>query len=238
VLGHRGARSSAPENTISAFRLAMEQGADGVEFDVLLSSDGVPVVIHDETVERTTDGHGRVRDLSAQELAGLNAAHQAPGFAKEGVPTLVQTLESLPDGAIANVELKESGRYSKQEFVLRVLPLLQSQATRLQIIVSSFDGELLALLRRASPGLPIALLFSTRDAYWLSALYHWRQIKPNALHLPLALISTRVIRALRRQNMHVAVWTVNDPDQAKECMVLGVDGIMTDHVAKICAALG
>lgn len=233
VLGHRGARAKAPENTLASFRMAMEQGADGVEFDVLLSRDAVPIVIHDEYLERTTDARGAVADLSAKQLARINAALQPLGFAREGVPTLEETLAALPDGAIANVELKGSGHHPKPLLIDRVLPHLRAHRSRLCLIVSSFDPELLLRLRAVDPHILIGLLFSPRDEYWPRAFRHWPEIRPDALHLPPVLVSPWIVREAKKKNLRVALWTINSGAKAKQYFQWGVDGVISDDPSLI-----
>ena len=237
ILGHRGARANAPENTLSAFKKAMEYGADGVEFDVFLSSDGVPVVIHDETVDRTTDGHGAVEDLPAGQLAQLNAAKDYSGFAKEGVPTLLQVLESMPAGAIINVELKASGHFSRQVFVEKLMSIFKQHEQRLTLIISSFDGELLYYFRSMAPDYLISLLLSPVEENWPKAIAYMDAIGPDALHLPAQLAGPLVLKLARRAHIHVAIWTVNNTDEAKLWFKKGIAGIFTDMVPEMIAAL-
>ncbi len=237
ILGHRGARANAPENTLSAFQKAMEYGADGVEFDVFLSKDAVPVVIHDETVDRTTDGHGPVQDFSASELGKLNAAKSFAEFSHEGVPTLEQALSILPQGAIVNVELKGGGHFTKQKFVDCVLLVLQKYERHLTLIISSFDGELLYLFRLSAPHYLVSLLLSPFDENWPKVLRHIDAIKPDALHLPAAIANSFVINLAKRHQMRVAIWTVNNTDEAKAWFQKGVAGIVTDTVPEMVAAL-
>jgi glycerophosphoryl diester phosphodiesterase len=236
ILGHRGARANAPENTLSAFKKAIEYGADGVEFDVFLSSDGIPVVIHDKTVDRTTDGHGAVEDLSAGTLAQLNAAKEFLGFTKEGVPTLLQVLESMPAGAVINVELKGSGRFSKQVFVKKLMPILKQHEQRLTLIISSFDGELLYYFRSQAPDYLVSLLLSPVDENWPKAIGYMDAIAPDALHLPAQLVGPLVLNFAKRVHVHVAIWTVNNTDEAKAWFEKGVAGIFTDMVPEMIAA--
>jgi glycerophosphoryl diester phosphodiesterase len=236
ILGHRGARAIAPENTIASFRKAMECGADGVEFDVILSKDAVPVVIHDDTLERTTNGTGMVSNYTAMELAKLDATKLIPGFTKEGVPSLADSLASLPDGAITNIELKSAGRFTRSLLVEKVLFIAQKHEHRLVIIFSSFDGELLSLLRARAPHHTISLLLSPRDHHWPWSLKYWNAIKPDALHLPPQLAGTITQALAQKARLPVAIWTVNDPLDAKKYFDQGVNGIFTDRVPEIIQA--
>lgn len=237
ILGHRGARSCAPENTLISFQKAFELGAHGVEFDVIMSKDGIPVIIHDETLERTTNGHGLVADHTARDLQNLDATKLMPGFLKEGVPTLSQTLSAMPDQAIVNIELKSEGHFSKADFVQAVHQEALQHDSRLRIIYSSFDGEVLAHLRTLAPDAFISLLLCPRDHNWPSALQFWRPIKPDALHIPPSMATKRFLQHAARAKLPVAVWTINDPKLAKILIAQGVMGIFTDHVSEIAGAL-
>jgi glycerophosphoryl diester phosphodiesterase len=237
ILGHRGARAIAPENTLSSFRLAIDFGAHGIECDIFLSRDGVPVVIHDETVNRTTNGQGAVKDLTSQELAELNATKLKPGFIKEGIPTLEETLAMLPDHAIANIELKESGNFSRVVFIEKVNEVIKNHNDRLCIIVSSFDGELLAVMRKKAPHSLISLLLSPKDIHWPWSLKYINDIIPDALHLPPSMAMWWVRRLAQKAKVRVAIWTINDPLDVKKWLDRGINGIFTDKVPEIVNAL-
>lgn len=237
ILGHRGARSVAPENTLTSFRRAMELGADGVEFDVVPSRDGIPIVIHDDTLERTTNGVGIVWNYDYAELVKFDATKLIAGFKAESIPTLQDTLVMLPDDALVNIELKNNGHLTKERFVDRVLADIEGHEHRLRILVSSFDAELLQILRARRVRFLVALLLSKRDAHWRRALELMPAIAPDALHLSPDL-PTRLIRVLARAaGMQVAVWTINDPAFGNWLFARGIDGIFTDHVHELVVAL-
>ncbi len=155
IWAHRGASAQAPENTLAAFGLALELGADGIELDVHLSRDEVPVVIHDETLERTTDGRGKVADRTWADLRALDAGRWfAPSFAGEPVPSLQQALDLVGMRARINVEIKSAAAGQA------VLTLLE-RYPRCQVLVSSFDHRVLARMRRAAPHLPLGFLLDS-----------------------------------------------------------------------------
>lgn len=237
ILGHRGARSEAPENTISAFTLAMRQGADGIEFDVSLSKDGQPVVIHDRKIDRTAYGEGYVKDMDASELKNLNACKTMPGFVPEGVPSLKETLACLPKSAIANVELKFSGNFSKDFFIDAVLKDLKVEAPRIKLIISSFDGELLAKFRQKEPKALLSLIICPKDKHWPLSLDHLSAINPEGLHLSPQLFGPIIYRLIKRAKLKVGIWTINDPKMAKKLLFMGVDGIFTDYVDLVIKAV-
>src|SRR5580704_13872202 len=237
ILGHRGARSLAPENTIEAFILAMDYGADGVEFDVSLSQDGIPVVIHDRSVNRTTDKTGLVKDLSFRSLEKLNASKLKPGFEKTKIPSLKKTLECLPDNSVANIELKFKGNFSESYFIQKILEEISPHKNRLNLIISSFDARLLLILRKLDPSLVLSLILSPKDRYWSKALKYLSAVRPDALHISGDLFSRFLLRLMRRAKLKVAIWTINDPKLAQKLWALGIDGIFTDQVEKIVKAI-
>jgi glycerophosphoryl diester phosphodiesterase len=232
ILGHRGCRAVAPENTLSSFKMAIEHGAKGVEFDITLSKDLVPVVIHDDTLERTTNGHGLVGEYTAQELSNLDATKVMPLAIKEGVPSLKETLNALPNGSIANIELKNS-KFSKALFIEKVWAVAKEHENRLIILFSSFDGELLSILRTIHPNAIICLLLSQHDSHWLTSLLFWQKISPNALHLPKSLAKPFILKAAAWAQLPIAIWTVNDPYLALYYYQKKIAGIFTDDVNKI-----
>ena len=222
VLGHRGARVSEPENTISAFQKAMQEGADGVELDVFLSKDGMPVVIHDDTVDRTTDGKGSVKDLTVQELGLL------------GVPSLTRALSAMPAGAIVNVELKEGGYFSKEILVDKAVQALEAEKSRLHFIVSSFDSELLVILRKKYPAYLVGWLLAPNEDNWPASLDKMDLIKPDAIHILSTWANPLLIALAKKAKIKVVLWTVNDPVEVQNWLEQGVDGVITDDPAACC----
>lgn len=231
ILGHRGARADAPENTVASFCLAMEMGADGVELDVFLSADGVPVVIHDQTLDRTTNGVGKVGDMSFANLQQLAIKTNASVYQDERIPSLDDVMMNLPDHAWLNVELKESGRYSEEEFVARILQILAPHRHRLTLIISAFNGRLLKKFRAASSDYLIALLLSPRDKYWPDSLNYIDDINPDALHIPPSMLDPLLLYLIRRAQLRVLLWTINDKKEAHRFIAMGVNGVFTDRVS-------
>ncbi len=157
IFAHRGACSYAPENTLAAFRLALEQGSDGIELDAKLSKDGVVVVIHDQTVDRTTNGNGKVSELTFAELQTLDTGIQfAPRYVGEKVPSLEQVLSGLGDKLIINIELTS---YSSPGDSLpeKVTDLVKKTGTSRNIIFSSFHPAILGRIRKLMPEIPAGL---------------------------------------------------------------------------------
>ena len=231
VFGHRGASALAPENTLAAFRLALEQGADGVELDVVLSADGVPVVIHDETLDRTTTGRGPVSRLTLAELKQLNAGYPArfgSQFPAERMPTLAEVFEACGDQTIINIELKHD-RSPGRQLAARVDELIHAYGRQGRVIVSSFQYSSLGRLKALDPGLPVGLLyvapvFGPRLAQCLAA-----RLPHEAHHPPAAGLTAGEIAWCHQQGLRVNAWTVDDEDGLRRLALAGVDGLITNR---------
>ncbi len=219
LYAHRGASAAAPENTLAAFQRALDDGADGIEFDVHLSRDGVPVVLHDETLERTTNGSGPVANRRAAQLRQLDAGSWfAPEFAGEPLPTLEETLHLLAGRLRLNIEVKDArAGMAVFEVLKRFDPA--------DVVVSSFDHRLLLRLRRAAPDLSLAVLAA---ADWHRAVARAETLRACALHVCKELVSRSLLAACRRRQLPVMVWTVDDPGHARTLARLGVAGLFTN----------
>jgi glycerophosphoryl diester phosphodiesterase len=240
-LAHRGASALAPENTMEAFRIAVEAGAGGLELDVHLTSDGHVVVIHDATVERTTNGTGSVAEMTIDELQGLDAGHnfgpdagRTRPYAGRGVrvPTLAEVLQEFP-GVAVNIDMKE-GREGIEAAVLHVLR--EAGAEGRALVVSSRHG-VLRRFRKISGGSVStgASRWETGVFYILSRLHLERLIRPtyDALQVPLRhrgipLVTRRFVEAAHARGVRVDVWTIDQADEMRRLLDLGADAIMTD----------
>ena len=214
IFGHRGAPGLPRygENTIASFMKALQKGAGGVEFDIRRCGDGQIVVIHDATIDRTTNGKGRVADFSYSELKQFDA-----GFG-EPIPLLSDVLDTLGGRCILNIELKEPG------LVTTLRALVKIRRLEKEVIVSSFVwGQLESL----APDIPIALLASEASDAIIPAA---RRLGAAAIHPRTGIASPELITAAHESNLKVHVWTVNDPAQIRHFRELGVDGIFTDFV--------
>ena len=223
VYAHRGASVEAPENTLAAFRRAIEAAADGIELDVHLASDGVPVVIHDETLDRTTDGSGAVAAHHAALLQSLDAGSWfSPHFAGEPLPTLEEALRLLAGRLRINLEVKEARAGLAVLDLLRVFPAAD-------VVISSFDHALLAALRRTAPDLPLAVLQATGN--WRRALARAAALRACAFHPRANLVSRPLLAACRRMQLPVFAWTVDDVGQARALARAGVAGVFSNDPA-------
>ena len=211
IFGHRGAPGypRRGENTIASFRKALECGATGLEFDVRRCADGQLVVIHDDTIDRTTNGRGRVRSLNYAALCKFDAGFGSP------IPLLADVLDEFGARCLLNIELKENGIADD------VKKLVLERRLERHIILSSFEWQELA---SAVPEIPIGLL-SSKLANIISAA---RDLRATAIHPHKDVVTPTVIETAREAGLQIHVWTVNDPAEISKFRSLGADGIFTD----------
>lgn len=237
VIAHRGASARAPENTLAALREAARCGCRWVEFDVKLSRDGVPFVIHDDRLERTTNGRGRVRDLDAQALAKLDAGGWFdPRFAGERIPTLAEALSLLVElGLCANIEIKPCvGR--EQETAERVIAEVRRVWPNDQPppLFSSFSRTALLTAKRLAPEIPRGLLREAPGSDWAAEM---QALGCRTLHLDHTQLDLGHLRRLRDAGVPVLLYTVNDPERARILLEAGASAIFTDVPDLVLAAL-
>jgi glycerophosphoryl diester phosphodiesterase len=238
VLGHRGASGDAPENTMAAFRLAMEQGADGFELDVWRCATGELVVVHDQDGRRVAASPLSVPDSPWRDLRALDVgAWRGPRFAGARVPLLEEVLEALP-GAVVNVELKTRGRGEGGEALARTAAeVIRAARADERVVVSSFDWRLLRAFRRAAPGLPVGLLFDGTGAWRLRLALGIPLLSPAAVHPDRALVTPGRVAAWSARGLAVNVWTVDAPEEVRRLAALGVAALITNWPARAVAAL-
>jgi glycerophosphoryl diester phosphodiesterase len=219
VIAHRGGAAEAPENTLAAFRNALRAHADWSELDIVLSRDGHLMVIHDDTVDRTTNGHGRVEDMTFEQLRRLDAGRG------EHVPTLEETL-ALPGSRLV-IELKRTSRPDAlAESTVAAIRLARAHG---RVIIASFETDLLRRVHAIDPSIPL-----------LGFVGDERALAP-MLELPLEVlgVSSNVVEAALASGGGHAVWawTIQDPPQARQLVQHGVDGIITDKPSAMIPAL-
>ena len=238
IFAHRGASVHAPENTLEAFQLAFQQGADGIELDVKLSADGEVVVIHDATVERTTDGHGRVASLPLASLRTLDAGSLfSVDFRQAKIPTLEEVFVSVGGKGMINVELTN---YSTPHDALveKVCALVQRHGLQKQVLFSSFLARNLRKAARLLPEVPRGLLALPG---WMGA---WARSfgfmfgDYQALHPHISDVYPQQVQRVHRLKRRIHVWTANAADQVQRLKEWGVDGIFTDDPQNALRALG
>lgn len=236
VWAHRGASGYAPENTMPAFELALEQDADGIELDVHLTRDDEVVVIHDETLERTTDGHGWVADHSLDQLKKLDAGAGMEGFAGARIPTLREVLALMqPTGKTVNIELKNDAmKYKGLEE--RVLALIDEFGMHDRIVISTFNHYSLRNLREMGAPVPLGALFT--DPLFKPWKYV-HKLGVELIHPPArAVREHKLVEKSHELGLKVNVWTVNTPKEIKRMGKLGVDAVITNYPNMARSILG
>ncbi|MBK9122772.1 MAG: glycerophosphodiester phosphodiesterase [Chloroflexi bacterium] len=233
VFGHRGASGYASENTMESFGLALDQGAHGIEFDVHLTADGVPVVIHDFDVHTTTDGQGKVADLTLEQVQALNASGPKwPAHAPVQVPTLDQVLSAFAGKLIFNIEVKAD----TADIEHKVADLVDRYGVGDAVVVSSFNPVVLRRFSAAYPTTRIGYLYMDGEPYTQLAQM-MTGVPIYARHPYHQMIDAAYMRIARQYGYKVNTWTVNDPERARELRDLEVDVVMTDYPDRILHAL-
>jgi len=228
IFAHRGASKYAPENTLAAFKLALEQGADAIELDAKLSADDVVMVIHDQTVDRTTDGEGRVNQLPFSELKKLDAgSFFDPRFSDEKIPTLDEVFESVGKRIFINVELTNYGS-SGDQLVPLVAELVKKHDLQDYVLFSSFDPANLVAMQELLPRVPVGLLAPVGLKGIRNRSSEFLRVSPRIIHPFLLDVNACLIARERKRGRRVHVWTVNKPCSLRRMKRLGVDGVFTD----------
>ena len=233
ILGHRGARRRAVENTLEAFELAAREGADGVELDVRLDGSGNVIVLHDPTLARVTDGTDSraVEQLSSRELSQV----RLPGG--ERIPGLEPILDwAAGAGVMVNVELKPD--VSRRERLVRqVAGILRcGSLPPHRVLLSSLHPGILTRLARFAEGYALGWIIAPElERFWREPL--WPGLPGVAAHPDRSLVTAARVAAVHRRHARLNVWTVNEPNQAIELARLGVDAIITDDPAALVGAL-
>lgn len=228
-IAHRGASAVAPENTLAAFEKALKLGADGIELDVRLCADGTPVVIHNPTVDATTDGSGSVAEMTLPQLKELDAgAWFGPTFAGERIPTLEETLTAVGGRLLVNIELKGTAILGRS-LVRATVDLIERHHLAEQVLISSFNPLLLHRVQRIAPKIPTGLLY-----VWAFVPGVAQKVAPrpySALHPGLAVLTQDHVSWIQRRHYRIHVWTVDDPTDMRRLIAWGVDGIITNTPA-------
>ncbi len=253
VFAHQGGAGLWPSNTLFAFQKAWEMGVDVLELDVHMTRDGHLVVIHDDTVDRTTNGSGAVREMTLAEIQALDAGYT---FTPDGgktypyrgrgirIPTLEEVFDALPDARF-NIEVKPND----PAVAVALASLIERKGMVDRVIVGSFHQPVVDELRRR---LPHVATFGSKgeiQAFWIFQTLRlgraWRPV-PDVLEVPttyplagveVTVVTPRFVRAAHDLGVRVVVWTVNDPDEMARLLDMGVDGIITDYPDRLLALL-
>lgn len=236
VIAHRGFSGIAPENTLAAVRAAIEVGADMVEIDVTLSADGHIVVLHDETLDRTTNGSGEVSQLTLAELKRLDAGSWFdPSFAGERVPTLDQVLTEVEGRTLLNVEIKS-------EAVARGIVALVADTIRKlemidQVVVSSSSPTALQEVHSLAPDIRTAVLYNDTHHQGRDAVEIATELGATVFNIKRQRLTRRMLRRCRQHDIPVGVYTVNEARRMRRLVKKGIDAIFTDRPDRLIEIL-
>jgi glycerophosphoryl diester phosphodiesterase len=233
AIAHRGASGYAPENTLAAFRKAVAQGVTFIETDLHLTRDAHFVAIHDETVERTTNGHGAVHNMTLAEVRRLDAGSWfASEFMGERIPTLEEILEfARKNDAVFYLEMKPSGFWGGEHALISAL---RDSSEIPRSVIISFDPAILAALRKIEPTLMTGLLCggNTEHPFDKAVEIGARQIAVRG-----DLVTPNFLQRARKKDLQVVCWTVNSPAHMRLLASAGVDGIMSDYPDRLLTVL-
>lgn len=226
IIAHRGASAHAPENTLAAFQLAVDHQADGIELDVMLSKDGQIVVIHDDTVDRTTNGSGHVKDMTREELKTLDAGQG------QKIPSLDEVLDHFGGQIFINIELKNYGSVF-DALPIKVAALVKKHGLEKSVMVSSFNPFNLPRFGNRVPEVDVGLITLPNKAKnWV-----WRLFDYDALHPHFSDVDQVLVASLHARNRRVNVWTVDDLEEIRRLASLNVDSIITNTPQRAREAL-
>ena len=226
IFAHRGANADAPENTMAAFQLALDLGADGIELDVMLSKDHEIVVIHDDTVDRTTDGTGQVQDMTLAQLKTLDAGNG------EQIPTLDEVLTRFGGKFQINIELKN---YSTifDSLPVDVAHLVSKHQVADSVLISSFNPLNFPRFHRLLPDVPIGMLtFPGKERFFAYRLFRFDALNPYFKD-----VDEDLVQRLHAKDKQVNVWTVDEAADIRHMAKLGVDIIITNNPKRAMTVL-
>lgn len=237
IIGHRGASQDAPENTLAAIRLAHEQGATWVEFDAKLTKDGVVILIHDDSLDRTSSGTGKLAETNYADLASVEAGNwKHPQYAGEPIPTLIQVIAALAGLKMgANIEIKPCN--GREEETGKAVAEVVAQYWPQDLpppILSSFKIPALLAAKETAPQLARGLLIDVVPPTWPSLV---EMVGAVALHGNAKHCTPDLATAVKSRGLGLLTYTVNDPHRARELFALGVDAVITDVPGQLITAL-
>ncbi|HEY0171952.1 MAG TPA: glycerophosphodiester phosphodiesterase family protein [Pyrinomonadaceae bacterium] len=245
IIGHRGASAFAPENTHAAFRMAFDEAVDGIEFDVRLARDGVPVVIHDATLERTALIPGEVEECTSAMLTGCRVGrwfnlrrpkHAQESFADERIPTLAEVFESY-GSRLLYVEMKCEDASRRSALARAVVELTRAHGLADRVVVKSFEHDSLAEVKRLAPEIRTAALFGRSWPRPLVPAAHIfdaaERCGADEISLHRSLLRKATAEGARRRGFGVLVWTVNSPFWLRRAYALGLRAVFTDCPAEM-----
>ncbi len=230
IWGHRGASGSAPENTLPAFQLAADMGADGVELDIQMTRDGVIVVCHDETIDRTSTGAGNLKDFTFEELRRLDFSGGNAEYEGTKIPSMEEVFDLLaPTGLTINIELK-TGIIFYEQIEEKILELTKRKGFEDRVIYSSFNHYTVRRIRELNPSARIGLLYADGP---IDMPGYGRRLGADALHPAFYNLQyPDFMEDCRESGLEVNVWTVNSDKDLRRCLELGVNAVITNYPLK------
>ncbi|MCX2759313.1 glycerophosphodiester phosphodiesterase family protein [Vibrio sp. Sgm 22] len=228
ITGHRGAASLAPENTLVSIEQAAKAGADWVEIDAQLSADGIPMVFHDKTVNRCTNGTGNIADLDLTALKALDAGSWfGSEFIGTSIPTLSEALDKcLELGLTLNLEIKIYDDKAIKSLVDQVVALIkQKDFPSEKLLISSFKKEALSLCQEMMPEVRRGFICEVWNNFSLESL---QSLDLYSIHIDHRILDEKTAKAIKASGTVLKIWTLNDPQLAAKYFNLGVDNIITD----------
>lgn len=235
IIGHRGASAVAPENTMAAFREAIAVGANGIEFDVRLASDGVPVVIHDSTLRRTGGVNKRVADLSGHELSQIDVGSwfKSGSFAGETVPSLAQLFELFQTNNLKlYLEMKCDSPSEYRPLAEACCRMISEHSLQERVMIECFQLPALQILKEIDPDIKTVALFD-RVFMDQSIVTRATEIGAMAVALHHRLGRKNLVGKSKQAGLHVAVWTVDDPIWIDRARSIGIDALITNDPARM-----
>ncbi|WP_240414850.1 glycerophosphodiester phosphodiesterase [Paenibacillus periandrae] len=232
IIAHRGAKGMAPENTLGAFQLGLDQGCEGIELDIHLTADGEIVVCHDLTLDRTTNGKGRIVEKKLSEIKALDAGSWfGDEFKGETVPTLNEVMDLVPDTIMVNVEIKYA--YEGQ-IEHKLLDLLKQRNRLNNVVISSFDHKCVRRIKQLEPEARIGLLYQSNlldpTAYARSF-----DVDVYSLHPYYQLLDAEDVQKATESGLYVYPYTANAESDLLRLTQFGVSGIITDYPGRLGA---
>ncbi len=222
ITAHRGASGWAPENTLAAFKKAIELDSDYSELDVHLSKDGEVVLLHDENLDRTTDGEGGVWNYTLAELRKLDAGSWfAPEFAGEPLPTLQEVIRLVKGKMKLNIEIKISG--NEPSIAEKVVEIVRAENFVHQCMITSFDKTTVIRCKEIAPEIKAGFIFNEKNTEdYLNGSWE-------ILSCKYTVVNQDFVNSARKAGKQIHVWTVNEKDMMKKIIAFGVDGIITNY---------
>ncbi len=228
IIAHRGANQIAPENTLAAFELAYQMGAEWVECDVVLTQDEIPVILHDRNLLRTTGRKANIDGLQFEDLKHYDAGFQFyPNYQGTNIPTLKALLDlALKQGKGINLEIKPAKREYAERTAEIVRQMLRVYEKKIPLLISSFEFKAVKWYAHYASELPLGFLMSRWDPLWEIKI---SEFKVFSIHCNEKILNEKRVQALKLKSQYVLAYTVNDLERAKELQSFGVDGFFSDN---------